>query len=219
MSLPARFETRWDLLWLERLDCRDAPPVLAVGFRFTDDGAEKWTQRFNQFKAKGVPAVEAGSRTLAAGLSRVKLVPARTVLVGAVSSRDAVLAEDAPVRYLGSAVSQALSWEWRPDLLSKEVHRSLHRLGNAAARDAEVQNRYNSAHIDGPAGRFIIVDDFCTRGATFAEVARALLVANPEWRCSLGIALAKTERRQYWGHDQISNDHVPERLEEAWLGG
>ncbi len=140
------------------------------------------------------------------------------VVVGAISSRDAVLAADAPVGRLGEALAAAKGWEWRPDLLTKQPHASLHGIYDAGRRDATVNGVYVSGAIGGAPGVFVVVDDFATRGSTIGDVARALRATNVGWGV-YGAALAKTERAAYWeGRGGIGNAHVPERLRVAWDG-
>jgi hypothetical protein len=211
------------LMYMASLDAPGAPSLLAVGFRITDDATEPWTRRFNLFKARDEASVVAGIRTMSAALlgtgahRAVTLVGnPRVVVVGAISSGDGTLQNASPVWRLGEAVAQAKAWEWRPDLLRKTPHRTLHTMYNAGERDAEVAGRYRGATVGGASGVFMIVDDFCTRGTTAAEISRALREANPGWRV-MGMALAKTERRGYWGA-ALSNGHVPDDLDRIWQG-
>jgi hypothetical protein len=214
--MPPAFTMVGDLMQMANLDVAGAPAFNALGFRLTDDDAEAWTRRFNAFKSGHAASVAAGARTLAMAWKRTIFVNnPRLVLVGAISSRDSTLATDAPVRRLGEAIAAAKNWEWRPDLLKKAPHRSLHGIRTGGRdRDAEVQNKYAAGAVGGSPGVFLIVDDFCTRGATFGEIKRALLASNPGWS-AWGTALAKTERSSFWSGD-ISNAHIPEHLSRTW---
>lgn len=216
--MPPSFEMLADLMRLNSLDVADAPPLLTLGFRFTDDSTEAWTRRFNAFKNGESSAVAAGARCLATAFHTIRFREGRVVVVGAVSSSDWTLAPLAPVRRLGETLSIAKGWEWRPELIYKRPHDSLHSLRSAAERDAAVRDAYRASTVDGERGLFLIVDDFCTRGSTTAAISRALLSANPGWR-TYSATLAKTERITFWqGRGGISNHHVPQRLATAWDG-
>ncbi|MBB4635625.1 hypothetical protein FHS01_001637 [Longimicrobium terrae] len=221
--MPPAYNKVGGLIYMEHLDASGAPSLLTMGFRITDDGTEKWTRRFNRFKAGVAGSVEAGVRTMRAALqgtpncSGVRLPNVhRVTVVGAISSRDGALRKGSPVWRLGEGIAEVKRWEWRPDLLQKSQHRSLHTIYNAAERDAEVMGRYTSAAVGGSAGVFLIADDFCTRGTTSADISRALIAANPGWQC-LGITLAKTERATFWSTG-LSNDHIPDDLDQIWGG-
>jgi hypothetical protein len=221
--MPPAYKTVGGLIYLPKLDANAAPGLLTLGFRITDDAAEKWTQRFNQFKSGVDASVAAGVRTIRAalqGTANCKAVTLRNdprvIVVGAISSRDGALREGSPVWRLGQGIADAMFSEWRPDLLRKPPHRSLHSIYNAAERDAEVAGRYTSAVAGGEPGVFVIADDFCTRGTTSADISRALVAANPGWTC-LGITLAKTERIGFWGTG-LNNDHIPHDLDQIWEG-
>ena len=62
----------------------------------------------------------------------------------------------------------------------------------------------------------IVVDDFCTRGATLADIARAVRESNPGWRIQ-PVSLAKAERAAYW-KGELTNAHIPDVLDATWRG-
>jgi hypothetical protein len=217
--MPPVFQPIGHMMYFATLDAANSPPLLCLGFRFTDDGGEAWTARFNAFKRREPAAVEGGARALSRAFDTIDMKPdgVRVVVVGAISSADVALADKAPVRRLGEVVAARKKWEWRPDLLQKRVHASLHGLrGGAAERHAAVAGAYTSARVGGPAGKFLIVDDIATRGDTTGEIKRALLQANPGWT-ACGAALAKSDRASFWAdRGGISNGHVPDALRAAW---
>ncbi len=217
--MPPLFRMVGPLMCLEALDAAGAPSAFVIGFRLTDAGGELWTSRFNALKAGEPGAVASGARAMAVGFGNITFPGVdRVVVVGAISSADATLGAAAPVRAIGEAIATAKNWEWRPELLSKEIHRSLHGLTGAGSRDAEVQGKYRCDAIPGTGpGLVLIVDDFCTRGATFAEIGRAVRSANAGWT-TWGAAIGKTEHSAFWNGD-ITNAHIPPELERAWTGG
>lgn len=73
-----------------------------------------------------------------------------------------------------------------------------------------------AAPIGGEPGLVIVVDDFCTRGATLADITRALRESNSGWQIQPA-SLAKTERAAYW-QGELTNAHIPDALEAAWRG-
>lgn len=215
--MPPPFKAIGPLIRLPRLDASAAGALHTVAFRFPDDPQEKWTRRFTRFKQGEREAVASGSAVMAHALrSFSRRTEKPVVVVGAISSSDEELAVDSPVRRMGEAVEEATGWEWVPDLLSKSAHPPLHTLASATERDRAVSECYRSEAAGGPPGIFLILDDLCTRGATFAEVRRALVAANPGWTY-VNVALGKNEKREFWSGD-ISNDHVPPALEQAWQG-
>ena len=60
------------------------------------------------------------------------------------------------------------------------------------------------------------VDDFCTRGATLADIARAIRESNPGWKVQPA-SLAKAERAAYW-KGELTNAHIPDFLDATWRG-
>jgi hypothetical protein len=189
--------------------------ILTIGWRFTDDGTDPWTARFNQAKYGNVRAVRAAPVTLEAAVRTITL-PGKVIVVGAISSATTHLEPGDLVWQLGSVVARALKGLWRPDLLQKEVHASLHKLkGGASVREATVNGKYTASAVPPGTTGVAIVDDFVTRGNTFTEITRALR-ASAQVRDVWGIALGKTENVNWEGNAGISNQHVPERLATLW---
>jgi hypothetical protein len=210
--MSARFAIVGDLLF-SQLDAVGAPLTASVGFRLSDCPNDLWSRRFNLFKSRRRKSVKAGARTLVHALRNLDF-NGRVVVVGAISSGDRKLALRSPVDRLGKKLAKKKGWEWRPDLLSKKPHRSLHTIVGARNRDRTVAGVYRASRMEGPMGLFVIVDDFCTRGATLADIRRALLKNNTGWS-TFGVTLAKTDHRSYSG---ALNDHVPADLDMVWNG-
>ncbi|MDE2988923.1 MAG: hypothetical protein OXT70_12850 [Chloroflexota bacterium] len=149
--------------------------LLTVGFRITDRPREKWTRRFNRFRYGEPAAIRAATRTFCAAFEDFR--PAgdqRVVVVSSVSSGQNIVQDDAPASILASALAASRGWEWLPHHVTKDRHPSLTGLASAAERDAAVHGVYLAAPIGGEPGLVLVVDDFCTRGATLADIARAI---------------------------------------------
>ena len=73
---------------------------------------------------------------------------------------------------------------------------------------------YLASPIGGDPGLVIVVDDFCTRGATLGDIARAIRESNPGWKVQ-GASLAKAERAAYW-KGELTNAHIPNVLDAVW---
>ena len=204
------------LMRINRLPVGDLG-LLTVGFRITDRPGEKWTRRFNQFKYGEPTAARAATRTFCAAFEDF-LPPGnpRIVVVSSVSSGQNIAQSDTPASRLASALAQSRGWEWLPHHVTKDRHRSLTRIASAAERDAAVDGAYLAAPIGGEPGLVIVVDDFCTRGATLADIARAIRESNPGWEVQPA-SLAKAERAAYW-KGELTNAHIPDVLDAVWRG-
>ncbi len=191
--------------------------LLTVGFRITDRPREKWTRRFNRFKYGEPSAIRAATRTFCTAFEDF-LPPGnpRVVVVSSVSSGQNIVQHDTPASILASALAGSRGWEWLPHHVTKDRHPSLTRIASAAERDATVDGVYLAAPIGGEPGLVIVVDDFCTRGATLADIARAVRESNPGWNVQ-GASLAKAERAAYWKGD-LTNAHIPDELDAIWRG-
>ena len=213
---PGKYFPAGRLIRIFRLPVGDLS-LLTVGFRLTDRPGEKWTRRFNRFK-RGEPSdVRAATRTFCAAFEGFR--PAgnpRVVVVSSVSSGQNIVQHDTPASRLASALAASRAWEWLPHHVTKDRHPSLTGIASAADRDATVDGKYLAAPIGGEPGLVIVVDDFCTRGATFADIARAIRESNPGWKIQ-PVSLAKTERAVYW-KDELTNAHIPDVLDATWRG-
>ena len=204
------------LMEIKRLPVGDLG-LLTVGFRITDRPGEKWTRRFNQFKYGEPTAVRAATRTFCAAFE--DFLPAgdpRIVVVSSVSSGQNIVQSDTPASKLASALAGSRGWEWLPHHVTKDRHPSLTRIASAGKRDAAVDGVYLASAIGGEPGLVIVVDDFCTRGATLADIARAIRESNPGWKVQPA-SLAKAERAAYW-KGELTNAHIPDFLDATWRG-
>ena len=123
---------------------------------------------------------------------------------------------DTPASKLAYALAGSHGWEWLPHHITKDRHPSLTGTASAAERDSTVDGVYLAAPIGGEPGLVIVVDDFCTRGATLADIARAIRESNPGWKVQPA-TLAKAERAAYW-KGELTNAHIPDLLDATWRG-
>ena len=204
------------LMVIDRLPVGDLS-LITIGFRITDRPNEKWTRRFNQFKYGEPAAARAATRTFCAAFEDF-LPPGnqRVVVVSSVSSGQNIAQHDTPASILASALARSRGWEWLPHHVTKDRHPRITGLPSAAERDATVDGVYLSAPIGGEPGLVVVVDDFCTRGATLADIARAIQESNPGWKVQ-GASLAKAERDAYW-KGKLTNAHIPDELDAIWRG-
>ena len=204
------------LIRINRLPVGDLD-LLTVGFRITDRPNEKWTRRFNQFKYGEPTAAKAATRTFCAAFEDFR--PAgnpRVVVVSSVSSGHMTVEYDTPASRLSCALARSRAWEWRPGVITKYPHPRISGIASAAERDATVDGVYLATPIGGDPGLVIVDDDFCTRGATLADIARAIRESNPGWKVQAA-SLAKTERAAYW-QGELNNAHIPDVLDATWGG-
>ncbi len=178
---PGKYVVDGRLIRIYRLPVGDLG-LLTVGFRITDRPGEKWTRRFNRFKYGEPTAAKAATRTFCAAFEGFR--PAgnpRVVVVSSVSSGQNIVQSDTPASTLAYALAQSRGWKWLPHHVTKDRHPRLTGIASAAERDATVDGAYLAAPIGGEPGLVIVVDDFCTRGATLADIARAIRDSNPGW--------------------------------------
>lgn len=195
-------------------------PVHALGFRILDNKGEAWTRRFDDFKfAYGdsrEAAIRGGCAVMAAAVQSLRFTPP-VVLVSAISSHDERLSPTCGLARLGDAIAVRAGWGWRPDVLSKRRHESRHSMmqGAAEVRDAVVEGAYASEKV--AAGTVVVLDDFATRGATIADIGRAVRSASGNVAI-VGLVLGKNERVS-WAGAGVNNSHIPDSYEQLWLEG
>ena len=219
-KVPPQFSVVGRLIRIDRLAVGDLS-LFTGGFRIRDQREEEWTARFNLFKSDDSAAVKAAIRTFCAAFDHKTWVTpwvgnARMVGVPVISSGDTRISLQSPVARLSKALASSRGWEWNPGLLRKTPHPRLSGMSSAEDRDSTVRGVYSSARIKGEPGVILVVDDFCTRGATFSDIARAVQESNPDWEVRAA-SLAKSENAHYWGGD-LTNAHVPGVLDSAWRG-
>lgn len=196
-----------------------------IGYRFTDDSAEDWTNRFNRFKDKRQMAIRGGTNLMETAVpllvKRLGLDASKTAFVPALSSSETVATGGSILAVMTGRCATVANTVVLLEAITKKPHVPLHSIYSADKRreildDAE----YKSGKIK--AKNILIFDDFITRGDTLSHIALAILEANPGVAAVYGVGLAKTERRAYhkerFGVD-ISNEHIPERWETLWQEG
>jgi len=195
-----------------------------IGYRFTDDGADGWTARFNKFKAKRQAAIRGGVNLMRTAVPllvrRLGLDPSRTVFVPALSSSETVASEKGVLSVLTRCCAKAANAGFALDAITKKPHRPLHNIYNSGRRREILDEAdYKSRRIR--AENILIFDDFITRGDTLSHIAQAIHEANRGVNV-YGVGFGKTERRAYHRDRfgvEISNDHVPEKWETLWEEG
>lgn len=205
-------------LYFDRLDRSDAlSGALCLGYRFTDEGAELWTRFVNRFKQKEPVVVQRASQILAQSVGQLSFKRSPVVVVPVLSSGATAADANHPVTQLAAAIASLPGFVPAMTLLSKRVHRPLHGIYDAGARDAEVGGAYSARRFSDigikAVGSVVLVDDMFTRGATLNDAARAIRAANGPTSV-FGIALAKTERRAYW-NGAIDNGHLDPALRQV----
>lgn len=190
-----------------------------LAYKITDDPAETWSERFVRFKDKNKKALWGAAYVLRVAVPELfrglGIVPAETVLVAALSSGETFADPKRAVPLLVQLVADRTGAGINLDAITKKVHRRIHDLGGAAARDEELgRAEYRASQI--AARNVVIFDDFITRGGTLSHIAQAIRESSGQVNI-FGVALGKTERRS-WIPD-LSNAHVPEKWSTLWLEG
>lgn len=215
LAVPPEFEKRGSLIRFICLPVGDLK-LYTVGFRISDQPNEKWTARFNRFKYGNPAATHAAIRTFCKGFDSLGYPQGhRVVVTAAIASHDTTVDADSPAAQLACALAQWSNWEWFPNLLAKVRHPKLSSLESAVERDSTVNGVYSAATIGGDSGVVLVVDDFCTRGATLTDIARAVRFSNPKWRVGAA-CLARTARADRYQPGLLTNNHIPDELDDAW---
>lgn len=193
--------------------------AFTIAYKITDDGGELWSNRFNRFKAKNMEAFAGGLKMMRTGipslLAALHIDPAKAIFVPALASGETSASEKGQLPVLARLCAEAAGAGFELNALSKQVHKPVHGIFNAADRDAELDKAaYTATKLN--ARDIFVFDDFITRGSTQSRIAQAIKATTPNARV-YGIALAKTERRSYWGN--LSNEHVPKKWDDLWLKG
>ncbi len=190
-----------------------------IGYRITDNNTEYWTARFNRFKAKNRGAVvgavtmmEEAVPQLVVGLN---LNVSRTIFVPALSSGETVASEKGVLPVLARRCAKAAGADFMHDAITKQAHRPIHGISNAADRRTVLDEaKYEAGNID--ARNILVFDDFITRGDTLSHIAQAILKSNAGARV-YGVALGKAERRSW--DPNVSNAHIPQQWDSLWEQG
>lgn len=199
--------------------CAGLARTYTLGYRVTDNSAEKWTSRFNRFKVKDNKAYYGGARLFYAAfpplLAALHLTGQDSVLISALSSSETKADPQRQIPYITSQLAETVGAHLAIDALSKQVHGKIHNIFKGDLRDAELDK---AQYICGklPAQNVFVFDDFVTRGGTLSRIAQAVKSTNPQAKV-YGVALAKTERTNYCPNPQ--NDHVPGDWDTVWTNG
>ena len=185
------------------------------------DAEDEWSRTFLDFK-NGSP--DAARKVTSLFLER--LPPLLNDLVGprepvnlvtALSAIDAEPNPNRPLHRLAASVDGEIGrCHFRERLLRKAAHKRLTDCLSFEERDGTVDGVYSAAadvyHRRIGNGSFLILDDFVTRGSTFADISRALRRAYSDASIHAA-ALAKhvwADTLQSLGYDEYAyNRHLP----------
>lgn len=197
----------------------DLDGAYTIGYRITDDAADPWTSRFNRFKAKDPAAFVGAAHTLSSGmpalLKSLGINPTDAVFVAALGSTETKAGQDGQLAKLAGRVGKVTGARVDVGALSKQAHEPIHGIFNAAKREAELDKAAYAASKVKEKNVFVI-DDLITRGSTLSRIAAAIKAANLGTKV-YGIALAKTDRRSFWG--SLDNNHVAKVWDDRWQQG
>lgn len=197
--------------------------AFAIGYRFMDDGNERWSRRFSRFKAGVRISLRAGAHILGVAtpriLSELELDVASVTFIPALRSKETVASEKGPLPLIAQWCAKQCGSEFSLDTLRKRAHDSLHGWSRTAnEREAILDSAgYTSGNVGTP--NVFVLDDLITRGSTLCEIARAIKDKNPK-ASVYGLALGKNERRAYlerFGQNS-TNEHIPLEWNEIWMG-
>ena len=190
-----------------------------IGYRITDNNTEHWTARFNRFKAKNRGAFVGGVTMMKEAVPQLAreldLDVSRTTFVPALRSNETVASEKGLLPTLVRRCAEATGADFVLDAITKQAHRPIHGIYNAAKRRAVLDEaEYEAGDID--AHNIIVFDDFITIGDTLSHIAQSILKSNAGARV-YGVALGKAERLSW--DPNVSNSHVPQEWDVLWEQG
>ena len=185
------------------------------------DSEDEWSSTFLDFKNGSRAAAGVVTSLLLKRLPQLlnDLVGPREPvnLVTALSATDAEPNPNRPLHRLAASLGGKIGrCHFRDRLLRKAAHKRLTDCDSLEERDGTVDGVYRAA-IDARArrignGSFLILDDFVTRGSTFADISRALRGFFPDASIHAA-ALAKhvwADTLQGLGYDENAyNRHLP----------
>lgn len=190
-----------------------------IGYRITDKHTEHWTARFNRFKARDQGAFVGGVTMMEEAVPQLVrelgLDVSRTTFIPALRSNETVASEKDLLPLLACRCAEATGADFVLDAITKQAHRPVHGIYNAAARRAVLDKaEFEARNID--AHNILVFDDFITRGGTLSHIAQSILKSNAGARV-YGVALGKTERLSW--DSNVSNAHVPQEWNTLWEQG
>jgi predicted amidophosphoribosyltransferase len=192
--------------------------ALVIGYRFTDDAADKWTSRFNAFKAGDARAVRAALAVSNTALAEVAPPKGPIIVVGVPGSGEEMLNPARPVGQLSAAVAGTWNAQLDLTLIRKTPHAPIHTQRRLEARRALLdQAQYQAVRSYEDVGTFVIVDDFITRGDTMQRIASCLYESHPHAGFA-AYAVAKTENLQFWRDVRgvMLDNTRADRFEQVW---
>ena len=185
------------------------------------DSEDEWSSTFLDFKNGGRAAAGVVRSLLLTRLPQLlnDLVgPSEPVnLVTALSASDATPNPNRPLHRLAESLDEKIGrCHFRGGLLRKAAHKRLTECDSLEERDRTVDCVYHAAadvHDRRMGdGSFLILDDFVTRGSTFADISRALRGPFPDASIH-AVALAKHVWADTLGglgyDDSAYNRHLP----------
>jgi hypothetical protein len=183
--------------------------AFVLGYRFTDNGSDLWTSRFNAFKAGRGDYVARMCAVMRHALHAMPAPRGPIVVLGVPGSGVTQLAEG-PVRQLAQTVADVWGGTVDREMVQKNIHAPLHTRFSTSDRDELLdQAQYRVTHYHTGDVLYVLVDDLVTRGATMQRIVNAIRAQTSDARF-MAIAAGKTERQQYWDErgEPISNDHA-----------
>lgn len=184
--------------------------IYAIVIRSRDHRSETWTSRIHELRQGQAQALAGWTRVLLEATKSLK-TNKNTVLTCALRAERTAFLKDDPIVQLGRALGQDKNWDFRPDILNKRAHRSLSKLRMADhERRREVKSVYTCDKLES-VKTFVVLDDYCSGGATLAEVARSIRTSN-RYAKVLGLVLGRTR-----SSPKSINDHLSEQLCSKWF--
>ena len=218
MVIPTPFNgwLKYDVL---DTPCPDLSASFALGYRFTREVEnDTWSSRFNgvKFNTEGERHLEAATAVmnlaLRSLLDGLRLNPGDALFTAALSSDQVNGRQGNVMQRIAVATSQNVGSRFDGQVLTKQPHAQLHSSPGAQARREVMEGAgYKAGQVD--ARSVFVFDDFITTGTTLGAIATAIRRANPKVSV-YGIALAKTERRDFTGG--LTNCHIPAAWNQAW---
>ena len=198
--------------------------AFAIGYRFTDQPGELWTERFNRFKRGEIKALRGGALVMGEAcqglLTGLSLDASRTVFIPALSSSETVSRSSGVLWKLAAYCARRAHVRFVGDGVRKKAHEQLHRHFDSETRKAILDEAdFRAGRIEGE--NIVIFDDFITRGTTMSHIGVAIAESNPGARI-YGVALGNNQRVQYveevlWL--DIGNEHIPDGWDRLWKEG
>ncbi len=184
--------------------------MVSLGLRLRKHPEEPWTARFHQFKQGRSRAVEGACRLFRRHFTS-QLYPTGVSLACIIGAEHTHLSPSDSLRPLAETISDARGWDFCSDLLSKRRYKPLGRLRlGDRDRKAQVEGAYTSQRLPSGCVHVVLLDDYCSSGATLAEAARAVRTVNPQVSVS-ALVLGRSRR----GEPEL-NKHIPWSWSLLW---